>query len=338
MTLPSAALVALALVLAAAVVGLLLRYGGRLPAAHPNERTLHERPVPRVGGLAIWAGALPALAVAGGALPGGLAGWLPAWLALVLVSLVDDARGVPVAARLAVHALACAWAASAMLRVAGSTLPGVVTGDAYGVALALLALALAWCANLYNFMDGSDGLAGATAVIGFGALAAGAGDDDALRVVAASVAAAAVPFLAVNAPPARLFLGDVGAVPLGFLAALLAFGGSLRGDWPLWFPALVFLPFLADATATLARRMAHGEAVWRAHRSHYYQRFHQLGAGHRGTLALYAGLTLATGLTALACLAFAPAAGAVALAAWTAALAALFAAIDYHWRRKPTMR
>ena len=325
------------MLVSAGVVAVLLRFAAALPVAHPNDRTLHQRPIPRVGGVAIWCGALPALVLAGAGLPGGFAGWAPACAALALVSLVDDMRGAPVLARLAVHVLACAWAATFALRLSGSAMPGVVTGEAYGAAVVLLAVALAWCANLYNFMDGSDGLAGATTVIGFAALAAGSGDG-AVRTAGACIAAAAVPFLMVNAPPARLFLGDIGAVPLGFLAGLLGLGGVLRGAWPMWFPALVFLPFLADATATLARRLARGEAVWRAHRSHYYQRFHQLGAGHPGTLLLYSGLTFATAGTGLVCLAFAPALGASALGAWTAALAALFAAIDYHWRRKPTTR
>ncbi len=106
-----------------------------------------------------------------------------------------------------------------------------------------------------------------------------------------------MPFLAVNFPPSRLIMGDVGAVPLGFLAA--AFGCALvaGGHWPAWFPALVFLPFIADATTTLARRALRGERIWEAHRSHYYQRLHRLGAGHRGTLAIYGAWMAGCGIT-----------------------------------------
>jgi UDP-N-acetylmuramyl pentapeptide phosphotransferase/UDP-N-acetylglucosamine-1-phosphate transferase len=218
----------------------------------------------------------------------------------------------------------------------GSALPGVVPGVAWLVALVVVALVLAWSANLYNFMDGSDGLAGAMALVGFGALAIAASDDRALRIAAVALSCAAIPFLAVNRPPARVFMGDVGAVPAGFMAALLGLAGVLRGDWPAWFPVLVFLPFVADATTTLARRALSGERPWEAHRDHYYQRFHQLGAGHRGTLLLHAAAMVATAGTALVCRALAPHAGGLALLAWCAAYAMLFMAIDYHWRRRPS--
>ena len=324
-----------ALVLGAAALLLLLRHAPRLPHATPNDRSLHAEPIPRVGGLAVWAGFLPVALWLAPALPGGLAGWLPAWLALALVSLADDARGAPVIARLVVQLAAALWAAAWILRMPSAVVPGVSPGSAYVVAVALCTVLIVWSCNLYNFMDGTDGLAGAMTVIGFAALGAGA-PDFALRTAALALAAACVPFLVVNRPPARIFLGDVGAVPIGFLAAVFGIGGVVQDAWPAWFPVLVFLPFAADATATLVRRLLHGERVWQAHRSHYYQRLHQLGAGHAGTLALYVAAALACALTAVACLWLAPAAGPAALGAWCAAFAVLFAAIDYHWRRKPS--
>ncbi len=148
-----------------------------------------------------------------------------------------------------------------------------------------------------------------------------------------ALAAACIPVLAVNRPPARIFLGDVGAVPLGFLAAALGIGGIAGGVWPVWFPVLVFLPFAADATATLCRRVMARERFWESHRSHYYQRLHRLGAGHAGTLAVWAALMAGTALTAVFCACIAPEWGAAALAAWCAVHAVLFAGIDYHWRR-----
>jgi UDP-N-acetylmuramyl pentapeptide phosphotransferase/UDP-N-acetylglucosamine-1-phosphate transferase len=324
------------LVLAAVAVTLMLKLARRLPVATPNARSLHVEPVPRVGGLALWAGFLPAASWVAADLPGGAIAWLPAWLALVAISLVDDARGAPVVARLAVHAAAALWTAAWILRVPWTVVPGVAPGTGYLVAVMLAALVIVWSSNLYNFMDGSDGLAGGMTLVGFAALALAAANDTALRISAAALAAASIPFLAVNRPPARLFMGDVGAVPAGYLAATFAIAGVARGLWPAWFPVLVFLPFAADATATLARRLVRGERVWEAHRSHYYQRLHQLGAGHAGTLALYGAAALGCALTALACLAYAPGAGATALIAWCAAFAVLFAAIDYHWRRRPS--
>lgn len=320
----------------AAVVFVLLRQRARLPLAVPSQRSLHEGAVPRVGGLALWAGFAPVAVWVASDLPGGVAGWLPAWALVAAISLWDDARGAPVLVRLCVHSAAALWSAALLLRVSVGALPGVAPGAGYLAAVALIALAMVWSMNLYNFMDGSDGLAGATTLIGFAALGAGADADPPLRLACFALAAACIPFLAVNRPPARMFLGDVGAVPAGFLAATFGIGGALRGDWPAWFPALVFLPFVADATVTLVRRSLRGERVWEAHRSHYYQRLHQLGAGHRGTLALYAGATAASALTALALRALAPELGMAALLAWIAGLAIVFATIDYHWRRKPS--
>jgi hypothetical protein len=98
----------------------------------------------------------------------------------------------------------------------------------------------------------------------------------------------------------------------------------------------VFLPFVADATVTLARRVLGGEPFWLAHKSHYYQRLHRMGAGHRGTLAAWGALMAGTAGTAVACACVAPELGVPALAAWCGVCAALFAAIDYHWRiRRP---
>jgi UDP-N-acetylmuramyl pentapeptide phosphotransferase/UDP-N-acetylglucosamine-1-phosphate transferase len=205
------------------------------------------------------------------------------------------------------------------------------------MAVAGSALAIAWAANLDNFMDGSDGLAGATTLIGFGALAVAARGDVALRTAALAIAAASVPFLAANRPPARLFLGDVGAVPAGYLAAVLAIGGCIRGEWPAWFPLLVFLPFVADASLTLAARIARRERWWEGHRVHYYQRLAQLGAGHHGTLRVYALLIAGSTGTAVACRLLAPRAGWLALASWLTLVLIVFTRIDYHWRKKTNM-
>jgi len=201
----------------------------------------------------------------------------------------------------------------------------------------LVAVALiVWMANLYNFMDGSDGLAAAMSLIGFGSYAAGAGLAGASVAASslAALAAATAPFLLYNLPPARIFLGDAGSVPLGFLAAAFGMGGWLEHWWPAWFPVLVFLPFIADASATLLRRLASGARVWEAHREHCYQRLVQMGWGHRRTLALYGGLMLATACCALAALIWVPSAGLPALALWTLVLGSLFALTEYHWRRR----
>ncbi len=352
-----------AALVAAAVIGILRRYARALPVDTPNARSLHAQPVPRAGGLAIWAGFLPIALIFPPPFPGGLAGWMPAWAAVFAVSVLDDRRGIGVGVRFGVHALAAVWTAAWLAAVPAHAAPAAIhpgAGVAYVLAIAGFALALGWSANLFNFMDGNDGLAAAMGIIGFAAYGlaalhgapggfAGAAADaasEARRSQQAApalfaLAAAIVPFLAVNRPRAAMFLGDAGAVPLGYLAAAFGIGGIVAGFWPAWFPLLVFLPFVADATATLLRRVLRGERIREAHREHYYQRLHRLGAGHGGTLAAYAVTMTVTAATALLCLEVAPAAGPWALALFCVVIGMLFAAIDYHWqknRRTPAPR
>lgn len=298
------------------VLSWLLRRGGG-PMDHPNERSLHATPTPRIGGLGIMAGIFVA------------AVWLadvrllPVVLgafALTAVSVIDDLRGLPVRVRFLVHFIAAAACLFAL--------------DLSGWAVLAGTLAVVWMTNLYNFMDGSDGLAGGMAAIGFGALALAAwlGDAPALAVFSAAIAAAALAFLRFNFPPAQVFMGDAGSIPLGFMAATLGVLGAQRGLWSWLFPLLVFSPFIVDASVTLARRALRGEKVWQAHRSHYYQRVVLLGATHRQlALAAYA-LMLVMAVLAFALL-FLP-----RHAAWVFILSAamyltIFLAIDVRWNR-----
>ena len=272
--------------------------------------------------MAIWAG------VAASAF------WLPVtWsaalpMALVIaVSFWDDRRSLSVGLRLASHfTAAVAWLA--------------LTGLPSGLVVApLVVLIIIWMANLYNFMDGSDGLAAAMTLVGFTAysIAAWRVESPAPAFMLA-VAAATIPFMIVNWPPARAFLGDVGAVPLGFLAAILGVLGWQADWWPAWFPPLVFLPFIVDASATLVRRLFAGERIWRAHRDHAYQRLVRMGLGHSGTLALYLALMMGTAGSAVAALLRAPATGGTLLAFWTGALLFMFGSVDRAWRMQGKSR
>ncbi|MGH9797971.1 MAG: MraY family glycosyltransferase, partial [Candidatus Polarisedimenticolia bacterium] len=216
--------------------------------------------------------------------------------ALAVPSFVDDYRGLAVRWRLLIHLAAAAlflWI----------TLPGQPLW-----LQAFLVVAIVWMTNLYNFMDGSDGLAGGMTVIGFGcyAWAAGRGGDAALALTCSSVAIAALSFLAFNFHPAKVFLGDAGSIPLGFLAAAIGLTGWGRGHWGLWFPALVFSPFIVDATVTLLRRLARGERVWKAHREHYYQRLVRMGWGHRKTALVEYALMAACAMGAVGALMLPP--------------------------------
>ena len=326
-------LAGVAAALSGSTLALLLRFAPGLPHDLPGPRSLHETPMLRVGGLAVWAGWLPIALVAPPAVPGPWPVWLLATGVVAGVSLIDDCRGVHPVTRLASHFAAAVAVAIVLLR-SGPELTPVGAGLAVGGS----ALLLVWAANLYNFMDGSDGLAAAMGVCGVGAYGIAAGMADAPAAAYLGLVAATLPFLALNLPPARMFMGDVGAVPMGFLAAALGLGGWRAGTWPAWFPVLVFLPFIADATVTLAQRIWRRERVWEAHRMHYYQRLHQLGAGHRGTLWVFGALMAGTAASALVTLRADPAAGWIVIAAWSGAMATFFSGIDYHWRHRTPAR
>ncbi|PXW86761.1 UDP-N-acetylmuramyl pentapeptide phosphotransferase/UDP-N-acetylglucosamine-1-phosphate transferase [Nitrosomonas sp. Nm84] len=257
---------------------------------HPNSRSLHSVPVPRTGGLGLF------LAV--------IITWLFFWVMvpmtvwvgislLIIVSFADDVEHLPVWCRLLVQIVAAAVFSTDLLL------------QAYGWMSVLCATAaIVWVSNLYNFMDGSDGLAGGMAVIGFGyyGLFAYLAENYDFAVINFSIAAAALAFLIHNFYPARIFMGDVGAIPLGFLAAVLGILGWMNNLWSVWLPLLVFSPFIADSTVTLIKRLIRGKRIWLAHREHYYQRIIQSGFGHRNTaLSGYALMLIVGGSAVWAC-------------------------------------
>jgi UDP-N-acetylmuramyl pentapeptide phosphotransferase/UDP-N-acetylglucosamine-1-phosphate transferase len=197
--------------------------------------------------------------------------------------LIDDVRSLPVWFRLIAH-IAAATATVAALQ---PQLPLLLW-------LAAI-LAVTWMINLYNFMDGSDGLAGGMATIGFFFYGCGAwmAGDAAFAAANWILSAAAAGFLVFNFHPARIFMGDSGSVPLGYAAAAFGLYGWAEYDWPWWFPLVVFSPFIVDASVTLVRRLWQRQRVWQAHREHYYQRLVQLGWGHaRTAFAEYALMAL----------------------------------------------
>jgi UDP-N-acetylmuramyl pentapeptide phosphotransferase/UDP-N-acetylglucosamine-1-phosphate transferase len=195
-------------------------------------------------------------------------------LFLSAVSFLDDLRGLSMVWRFLAHF------------VAAGVFVGLYISSGVGfVGAAIVALAIVWVTNLYNFMDGSDGLAGGMTLFGFFfyGVAAWLQGDVAFAGLNWSVAAASLAFLLFNFHPARIFMGDAGSIPLGFLAAAFGLLGWHAGYWPMWFPVLVFSPFILDASVTLVKRLLRGENIWQAHREHYYQRLVRLGWGHRRT-------------------------------------------------------
>ncbi|MXN77541.1 glycosyl transferase [Burkholderia sp. 4701] len=325
-TIPWLAALAVALASAAAtttILRALLATGlaWRLATDIPNDRSLHERPTPRVGGWGIVPVSIVVLL------------WLasPMWLiavaaaGLAALSQIDDRRGLPARVRFAAHLTAV-----------------VVLVAAYPAAapwwlLVGVGFAMVWLINLYNFMDGADGLAGGMALFGFGAYAAaalaGANPNAELATAGAAVAGAAFGFLLLNFHPARLFLGDAGSIPLGFLAGALGYWGWREAIWPLWFPAMVFSPFIADASVTLLRRLSRGEKFWQAHREHYYQRMVRSGIGHARTAVYWYLIMLVGIIAALWALSRPEPQQWLLFVSWFGVLACIGFAVDLRWRR-----
>jgi UDP-N-acetylmuramyl pentapeptide phosphotransferase/UDP-N-acetylglucosamine-1-phosphate transferase len=270
---------------------------------HPNERSLHARPIPRTGGLGILAG----IAVGWAALallwpfPGGWPWVLASVLLVAGISAWDDRRGLGTLPRLLVHLGAAALLLGAGLFPPTLELPGLDWAWPPWLAAMLTVPFVVWMVNLYNFMDGMDGLSGGMAVIGFGymSLLGFAAGDPGFGLFTLVLAAGAVGFLVFNFPPARIFMGDSGASTLGLLAAVAMLQADRAGLFPLWAGVLIFSPFIADATATLLARIRAGERFWEAHRRHCYQILVRHGWGHRRTVLLAYLLMLLVGATAV---------------------------------------
>jgi len=296
---------------------------------YPNERSLHSRPIPRSGGIAVLSGLL-----AGGLtlypfypIDSGLLVLAAALIPVALVSFLDDQRGVKPEIRILVHLLA------AVIMLAGGytgeciELPGLSWVPPRILMMAILILFVVWMINLYNFMDGMDGFAGGMAVIGFVSFAV-LGKGDVLFASACLLVAAAVAgFLVFNLPPARIFLGDVGSSSLGLLVAGFSLWASRDDLFPLWLAVLVFSPFIVDASMTLMRRMIRGDKIWQPHRTHYYQRLVRMGWGHKRTLRAEYVLMLACSLSALWAEGLSPEGQIVLLVFWLLAYSLLMFAV-----------
>ena len=335
---PHAGLVWLAAAIAssatAAVIALMLAHRWPLAIDQPNERSLHTQPVPRTGGLGLLAGLLCAALVT--TLLQGAWPWPETVLAAALaaVSLIDDQRSLSVRVRLFAHlTIAVVYAVLMPALLLPHTAPGW-----HGAAwLLFAALCLVTAINFYNFMDGANGMAGGMACIGFGAYAWAAWPGNpALAALSLAVAGAAAGFLPFNLK-GRIFMGDAGSVPLGFLAGAVGLNGWHTGLWPLWFPALLFAPFALDATVTLVRRMLRGEKFWLSHREHYYQRVVLMGATHGQLAAGECALMLACAGAALWARSMEETGGGAGPRAIFATIGALFLIlmllIDARWKR-----
>jgi len=247
---------------------------------YPNERSSHFDPTPRGGGIAVTISILLAWIALHkvGLVASSFVSIALGTSLLALVSWIDDLRGLSPGMRLVAQGAAVTIGIlvlpstrSALEAWLGSTLFFVAAG-----------LVWVWWINLFNFMDGIDGLAvSEAAAICSGLLLfalVGDGADPAAALLAAGIIGAAIGFLVWNWSPARIFLGDVGSVPLGYLSGFLLLDLASRGRWKI----VLILPlyFLADATITLLRRLLAGERVWEPHRQHFYQQAVRNGLPH----------------------------------------------------------
>ncbi|MBL0404133.1 glycosyltransferase family 4 protein [Microvirga aerilata] len=273
---------------------LLVRYA----LARPNARSSHRTPTPQGGGIAVVGASLlvaGTILLAAG-MPGGA---LPlvavAALALAAVGAVDDIRPLPAGPRLLLQAAAVAavvWASD------GRVLPEAVP---LGLERALLVLGGVWFVNLVNFMDGLDWITVAEMVpvtAAITVLGAMAGAPMAVVCLALALCGACLGFAPFNKPVARLFLGDVGSLPIGLLVGWMLLELATTGA----IAAALLLPlyYLMDATITLLRRLARAEKVWEAHRSHFYQKATDNGFSALSVSAHVLGLNIAlAGLAAV---------------------------------------
>lgn len=271
-------------------VALLTRHARRTGRIdRPGARSSHDQPTPTGAGIGmILALVLTVAVVAGlqGALPGSNPVLIPLLLAAALVlsgvGYRDDAAGVPAGLRFA-------------LQLAAGVLLVLALGLTDWVWAAALVLLLTWTMNAFNFMDGSDGMAGVQGAFSAALLAWAyllTPGEEGMTTLAAAVGGVCVGFLPWNLPRARVFMGDAGSVPLGWLLGGLAVTAAATGviAWPI--VVLVLAPFHVDAGLTLLARVRRGERWYTAHRTHVYQRLIAQGWSHGRVLVAYTALNL----------------------------------------------
>lgn len=290
----AAALTAISALAGAALLTQLMRAiarsGGVLDL--PNARSSHGVPTPRGGGVAIVVVTTVGLLLGawqGVAAPGLLRAVVGGGLAVALIGFADDNRSVSPLIRLAVHCAAALWA----LLCLGGLPPLGIAGRvvAFGwLGYVLGTLGIVWTLNLFNFMDGIDGIAASEAA--FVALAGAAltlmtQGSPAVVFAGLVLAAACSGFLLWNWPPAKIFLGDVGSGYLGYVIVVLALAAARGRPTAVWTWLILGGAFFVDATVTLVRRSLRGERLHEAHRTHAYQWLAQSWGSHRRvTLAL----------------------------------------------------
>jgi Fuc2NAc and GlcNAc transferase len=263
----------------------------------PNERSSHAVPTPRGGGLAIVVCTLVAVLImdlkgqlsSGYAVPIIVGGGLVA-----MVGALDDRRGLPAFLRLLAHCAAAGIAVEFIGAVKSLGVGHSAVNFGYA-AWPMSVVGIVWFLNLFNFMDGIDGIAISQALfmsLAGAALAAINGAPMGIVVAMSFIGASCLGFVPLNWPPARMFMGDVGSGFLGFTLAALALTTVVLGVLSVWTWILLSGTFLVDATVTLVRRLLRGEKVYQAHRSHAYQHLSRQWQGHGRVTAAFIAVNI----------------------------------------------
>jgi Fuc2NAc and GlcNAc transferase len=263
----------------------------------PNARSSHRLPTPRGGGFAIViATSIAALVDATSALGSArvAAAWVVGGGLVALAGLIDDLRGLSPMIRLGFHLTAACLLLVAMGGPPAVLLPhGPVDLGLFGWIGA--AIAIVWSINLFNFMDGIDGLAATQAIFVAGAavaLQAGSGFGGSQQMPLLALAGSSAGFLVWNFPRARIFMGDVGSGFVGFALIAAAFLTSAHGPTTIWTWLVLNGLFIADATTTLLVRLIRGQRIHEAHCSHIYQRLGRRWGSHRPVTIFYCMVNL----------------------------------------------
>ncbi len=253
--------------------------------AVPNERTLHGQTIPQGGGVVIavlFLGTALTLQVGGRLQPD----WFWALMGggvMAVTGIVDDARGLSQRLKFAVQILCVVWALSwagglAPVQLGFRVVELGVAGDVFAL------VGFVWFINIYNFMDGVDGMAASGTVffsVAAGTIVAVRGDANAALLLWA-LGASSLGFVVWNWPPARIFLGDSGSGFLGYTVGVMILLTTHQGSIGLWTWLILLSYFLTDTTATLLVRMTRVRRFWAGHRSHAYQNLARIRGSHLG--------------------------------------------------------
>ncbi len=269
----------------------------------PNDRSSHSTATPRGGGIAIVATAVAATVILtffGTLRINLLVALTGGGLAVAAVGFMDDRFKLPAAVRLAVHLAAAVWAVAWLGGLPGLRVANHIAHLGWGGEV-LATAGIVWTLNLFNFMDGIDGIAASEAVFvaAAGAALISIGADAGLGTDAGGVSAAALVFacgcagfLLWNWPPAKIFMGDVGSGYLGYFIAVLSLQAVRENPVVVWVWLILGAVFFVDATVTLVRRTIRGERVHEAHRNHAYQWLARRWRSHGRVTLTVVGLNL----------------------------------------------